>query len=194
MSPETPDHLIQSAKKGDRQSFGELIDCCSQYVYAVALKLLGDPDEAKDAAQESFIKVWKSIGTYKSQFKFTTWLYTIVTNTCLDKLRVSSRNNRIFDRNASIEDHDQVWADLSASGFEEKQFIEFIRLVSGRLSAKQHSVFVLHDLEDLSQDEISKILGMPKGRVKSNLYYARKVVGRILISVDQSKIKSSHEM
>ena len=194
MAPEVPHHLIQSAKEGDKHAFGKLIDCSSQYVYAVALKLLGDQEDARDAAQESFIKVWKNIGTYKSHFKFTTWLYTIVANTCLDKHRMNNRKNRIIDRAASIENQNLAGADLSGSGFEEKQFMEFIRLVSGKLSGKQHSVFVLHDLEDLSQDEVSKILGMSKGRVKSNLYYARKVVRRILVSVDKGKITSSHEM
>jgi RNA polymerase sigma-70 factor (ECF subfamily) len=194
MTPEVPYHLIHSAKGGDKQAFGKLIDCCSQYVYAVALKLLGDPEEARDAAQESFIKVWKNIGAHKSQFKFTTWLYTIVTNTCLDKLRLRSKKNKIFDYLASVDNLEPTLTESRTNEFEERQFVDFIRLVSGKLSSKQHSVFVLHDLEELSQDEVSKILGTSKGRVKSNLYYARKVVKGILERVDKDKISSNHEM
>lgn len=191
MSIEIPYHLIQSVKKGDKQAFGRLIDNCSQYVYAVALKLLGDSEDAHDAAQESLIKVWEKINTYKSHFKFTTWLYKIVTNTCLDKLRKQNRANQIIKQSENLENLN--WSQESHD-FEENQFIEFIRLISGKLSGKQHSVFVLHDLEELSQGEISQILGMPKGRVKSNLYHARKAIRQLLNSVDQQKISSSHEM
>ena len=80
MSIEVPNQLIQSIKEGDKQSFGTLIDSCSQYVYGVSLRMVGDADDAHDAAQESFIKVWQKINTYKSQFKFTTWLYKIIIN------------------------------------------------------------------------------------------------------------------
>lgn len=191
MSIEIPYHLIQSVKKGDKQAFGRLIDNCSQYVYAVALKLLGDSEDAHDAAQESLIKVWEKINTYKSHFKFTTWLYKIVTNTCLDKLRKQNRAHQIIKQSENLENLN--WSQESHD-FEENQFIEFIRLISGKLSGKQHSVFVLHDLEELSQGEISQILGMPKGRVKSNLYHARKAIRQLLNSVDQQKISSSHEM
>jgi len=191
MPIELPYHLIQSVKKGDRQAFGKLIDSCGQYVYAVALKLIGDADDAHDAAQESFIKVWEKIDTYKSHLKFTTWLYKIVTNTCLDKLRRQSRESRIFEQAENLENLNRS---QEGNDFEENQFFEFVRLVSRKLSGKQHSVFVLHDLEELSQDEISKILGMSKGRVKSNLYYARKAIRQLLKSVDQQKITSRHEM
>lgn len=194
MSFEVPNHLIQSVKEGDKQAFGKLIDGCSQYVHAVALKLIGDTDEAHDAAQESFIKVWEKIDSYKSHFKFTTWLYKIVTNTCLDKLRKQSRENRVFEKTAKPESFENLNSGKAEGEFEEKQFIEFIRFVSGKLSGKQHSVFVLHDLEELSQDEISKIMGISKGRVKSNLYYARKAIRQLLNSVDQKKIMSNHEM
>lgn len=194
MSFEVPNIFIQSAKKGDKQAFGKLIDSCSEYVYAVALKLIGDKDEAQDAAQESFIKVWEKLGSYKSHFRFTTWLYKIVTNTCLDRLRKRKRESEIFKKPSNIESLDWSDAGKRKGGFEEQQFIEFIRVISGKLSQKQHSVFVLHDLEELTQDEISKILGMTKGRVKSNLYYARQALRQLLRQVDQKKITSSHEM
>ncbi|MCG8309367.1 MAG: RNA polymerase sigma factor [Cytophagales bacterium] len=192
MSFEVPYQLIQSVKKGDKQAFGRLIDCCSPYVYAVALKLIGDADDANDASQECFIKVWGKMNTYKSHYKFSTWLYKIIANTCLDKLRKRRRENQIFEqRDPDIHEPTQNNVEVE---FEEKQFVDFVRTISGGLSPKQHAVFVLHDLEELSQEEISKILGMPKGRIKSNLYYARKSIRQILQTVDQEKNTSSYEL
>ena len=191
MSIEVPNQLIQSVKEGDKQSFEALIDSCSQYVYGVSLRMIGDADDAHDAAQESFIKVWQKINTYKSQFKFTTWLYKIIINTCLDKLRQKSREKKIFQTAYELENLNNLRA-TAAVEFEEKQFIEFIRLIAGKLSDKQHTVFVLHDLEDLDQEEISNILGVSKGKVKSNLYYARKAIRQLLNTADKEKISSDY--
>ncbi len=193
MPIEVPYHLIQSVREGDKQSFGKLIDCCSQYVYGVSLKMIGDVDDAHDVAQESFIKVWEKINTYKSHFKFTTWLYKIIINTCLDKLRQKSREKQIFQSSDGIDNIERTPGN-SRVEFEEQQFTEFIRTISEKLSPKQHAVFVLHDLEDRSQEEISKILGVSKGSVKSNLHHARKAIRQILISSDSQIITSNYEM
>lgn len=194
MSPEIPHQLIQSIKSGDKYAFGKLIDLSSQYVYGISYKMVGNADDAHDAAQESLIKVWEKISTYKSHFKFTTWLYKIVINTCLDKLRRRTRENELFKQVEYIENQHQSILDGADDEFEEKQFIEFIRIISGKLSGKQHSVFVLHDLEGLDQEEISKIMGMTKGSVKSNLYYARKAIRQLLVSADKSKIRLNYEL
>lgn len=194
MSLEVPSNLIKLAQEGDKISFGKLVDHYSQYVYAISLKMTGDADDARDTAQESFIKVWEKIHTYNSSFKFTTWLYKIVMNTCLDKLRKRNREQQIFKRADRVE-HLELSSSADARvEFEEKQLVEFIRVISRKLSSKQHSVFVLHDLEDLTQEEISNILGMPKGNVKSNLHYARKAIRQLLISANKEKITSSYEM
>ena len=189
MSLEIPYLLIKSVKEGDKQAFGTLIDSCRQFVYGISLKMTGNSYDAHDAAQDSFIKVWEKIDSYNSHFKFTTWLYRIVINTCLDKLRQRSRDHQIFKQAGGIENIGESIMAEPCAEFEEKQFTEFIRAVSGKLSCKQHSVFVLHDLEDLDQEEISNILGMKKGSVKSNLYYARKAIRQLLLSAKMEKIR-----
>ncbi|MCK5704484.1 MAG: RNA polymerase sigma factor, partial [Cyclobacteriaceae bacterium] len=146
------------------------------------------------AAQESFIKVWKKINTSKSHYKFTTWLYKIVINTCLDRLRKKARHNAIF---APMNDQDDLYNAMLVSPkieFEENQLVEFIRVIASKLSGKQHSVFVLHDLEELSQEEISKILNMSRGSVKSNLYHARKAIRKVLSSRGNKIITTSDGM
>ncbi len=191
MTIEVPYDLIESVKAGNKQSFGKLIDIYSKYVYGISLKMLGDTDDARDASQESFIKIWQKIHTYKSHFKFTTWLYKIVLNTCLDRLRAKNRENEVFQK---VDDHGKSAALTESMEFEEKEFIAYIRMIAGRLSVRQHSVFVLHDLEGLAQEEIAKILNMSKGSVKSNLYHARKAIRQTLISLDKNKTRTHYEM
>lgn len=194
MSIDVPQNLIKSVKAGDKQSFGILIDDSSQFVYAVSLKMIGDMDEARDVAQECFIKVWQKINTYKSHHKFTTWLYKIVINTCLDRLRKKARHNAVF---TPMDNHDDLYNTMLVNPtfeFEEKQLVDFIRMIASKLSTKQHSVFVLHDLEELSQEEISKILRISKGSVKSNLYHARKAIRKVLNSLDKKIMTTSYGM
>lgn len=194
MSLKVSSDLIKSVIEGERQAFAKLIDLCSQYIFAVSLKMTGDIDDARDAAQESFIKVWNKIDTYNFSFKFSTWLYKIVVNTCLDKLRKRSKHQAIF-KQLDLQDHQYPsYSSGSVTEYEDEQMIDFIRIVSGNLSPKQHSVFVLHDLEECSQDEISSIMGMSKGRVKSNLHLARKAVRQSLKLYDEKKISTNYEV
>jgi RNA polymerase sigma-70 factor (ECF subfamily) len=193
MPVEVPQHLITSVKGGDKRSFGILVDQCSQFVYSVAFKIVGNDDDARDVAQESFVKAWNKMQRYDSSYKFTTWLYRIVMNTCLDKVRKNGRERKIFKGMEVYGDSKILYAEDPASGLEEEQLTEFVRMISGRLSRKQHFVFVLHDLEDFTQDEISKILRMPKNRVKSNLCHARKAI-RKMLEFTKEKIIISYEM
>jgi RNA polymerase sigma-70 factor (ECF subfamily) len=194
MSVKVPSDLIKSVKSGDRLSFGKLIDLCSQYVYAVSLKMIGDVDDAHDAAQDTFIKVWDKIDSYNFSFKFSTWLYKIAVNTCLDKLRKRTKYRAIFQQLKPDTHQYESYFSRPAVEFEENQMIDFIKIIAGKLSAKQHAVFVLHDLEECAQDEISSILGMSKGRVKSNLYHARKAVRQSLRLFDEKKMSTNYEV
>ncbi len=184
--------LIKRIQNGDKEAFGEVVDLTGQFIYGIAFKTLGDQEEARDVAQESYLKVWKRIHSYKSEFVFTTWLYRIVMNTSLDRLRKIKRERKIF---REYDDSVQfvTTPEITSKGFEEKQLHEFIQVATWKLSEKQHAVFVLHDLEDFSQDEVSEILRMPKNRVKSNLYYARKAIRQILV-LSEEKIISKDEM
>lgn len=193
MPADISQHLIQSVQSGDQRAFGRLIDQCGQYVYALTLKMTGNSDDAHDVAQECFVKVWQKIRSYNSSYKFTTWLYKIAMNASLDKLRKTARDRRVF-RTLDFQ-HDVLveGSENPSRAYEEKQLVEFIHLISGILSARQHSVFVLHDLEEFSQDEISAILEMPKSNVKSNLFHARKAIRQRMQWIENTKT-TRHEM
>jgi RNA polymerase sigma-70 factor (ECF subfamily) len=146
------------------------------------MKFLADEAEASDIVQESFLRVWKHIDRYDPQQKFTTWLYRIVVNVCLDRLRALKRNRGIFfsrDRDPLLEDlpdeHD--WD----AAITHKEFALIVRTLSRQLTRTQQLVFTLRDLQDLSMDEVATITGLSIGSVKTNLHYARRSVREMLV-------------
>jgi RNA polymerase sigma-70 factor (ECF subfamily) len=174
--------LIQKSIAGDKTAFGEIMEDYSDYVYALAFRILLNEDDAKDIVQESFIKIWKNIHTYRSEVKFTTWIYKITTNLCFDHLRKQKRRDvsltdggMIIDRLIS-EDHATVQPDI-------EEIRALLTKLSGNLSNKQRIVFVLQDLQGLHPDELETITGLSKGQIKSNLYYARKSIKDQLIRI-----------
>src|SRR5258708_15449870 len=83
--------LVQRAQAGDRQALSELVQSQQTYVYSIAMSLMHNPADAADMTQEAFVRLMRSLGTYRGETKFTTWLYRLVTNICLDGLRRRGR-------------------------------------------------------------------------------------------------------
>jgi RNA polymerase sigma-70 factor (ECF subfamily) len=151
------------------------------YAYSLAFKLLCNEEDARDCVQESFIRVWKHVRNFKRDHKFKTWLYKIVTNICLDRLRRRKKQHlrqiplsEVLDVAVFTSDD----AEEKLSNLEMASIIE--RLVDG-LSPRQRAVFVLRDLEQLELAEIASVLNLSSTNVKSHLYYARKNI-RVLLS------------
>jgi len=174
--------LIQACKNGRSDSFAELIKECRPYAFSVAFRLLCDEDDAKDAAQEAFIKLWKAIDKYDGRAKFTTWFYTIVSKVCLDKLRSRKRCAGFVSLN-DVQDVANLIADDGCfdAGMSNRELAAIIASLTNGLPETQRLVFVLRDLEDLSVDEVCEVTGLSRGSVKTNLHYARRTIRDILI-------------
>lgn len=175
------DDVIASAQHGDPESFEQLVRMHQSYAFSLAMKFLCDEAEAADVVQESFLRVWKNIRRYDPGQKFTTWLYKIVANLCIDRLRALQRNRRIFLSGCqglaleSVPD-ERNWETLNSH----QQLAEVVRMLSAQLSEKQRLVFTMRDLHDLSVDEVAEITGLSTGSVKTNLHYARRFIRDIL--------------
>lgn len=180
-SDKTTQQLVLRSKQGDLPAFDRLVRRCQPYAYSIAVRLLSDEDEAEEVVQESFIRVWKHLGRYDHQQKFTTWLYRIVTNLCLDHLRAAKRKARLF---SPIDVNDDVEAVSDARNLHEVQVdeetIRIAKALTDRLPTKQKLVFVLRDLEDLPVSEVSEITGLSVGSIKTNLHYARRTIRSLL--------------
>jgi RNA polymerase sigma-70 factor, ECF subfamily len=179
--------IIELAVRGDENAFRTLVDTHQRFVYSLACKMLCDREDALDVTQETFIRIWKHLPKYRAEVKFTTWLYKIVSNLCLDAIRAQNirRGEKRIDRGSTfITDMRSADDDLH-----QNELIETIRKLSTTLTPKQQVIFVLRDLEGLEVDEVCETLSVSKGNVKSNLYYARQKMAGLLNSYYQDKKK-----
>jgi RNA polymerase sigma-70 factor (ECF subfamily) len=157
--------------------FAEVVNMTREGAYALACRLLRDPDEARDAVQEAYIRVWHHRRRFDGRVLFTTWLYRIVVNLCYDQLKSRRRRRRAMESlmQESAGDHQQ-----GDTATDKPELLEKVMRACQELPPKQRMVFVLRDLQDLEMAEIAKITGLKMGAIKSNLYYARKALFRIL--------------
>ena len=168
MSIEEIQH-INKARVGDSNSFAFLVNKYQQLAYNLAFRIVCDEDNAKDVVQESFIKIWKNMKRYDSKVKFSTWMYTIVTNTAIDYLRSAKKRTMI-----SIDNLGEKLSNTNMENeLENKELSQLIRVASDSLTTKQRLVFVLCDLQGLKTDEVGEILKLSANSIKSNLYHAR---------------------
>lgn len=176
--PITPE-LIQEAVRGSQPAFRAIVEANQGFVYAVAFRFVNDQQEAEDITQEVFVRLWKNLHTYRQDVKLTTWLYKIVTNRCLDFLKSRhgrQRKNKVdIDRSHFVQDSSTPEKD-----FQQLELSAIIHAAADELTPKQKAVFILRDLEGLSQEEVSETLSMSTGNVKSNLFYARQKMAKKL--------------
>jgi RNA polymerase sigma-70 factor (ECF subfamily) len=177
MNLNTDKHILLSSQQGDTAAFRKLVETYQGYAFSLASRFLGNEEDALDVVQESFIRIWRYLHTFDHRCKFTTWMYRIVINLCRDRIKAQSRRDRFLLPDSS----GNLPALLNITGendLEDKNTNEelaaVITTLAGELPHRQRVVFVLRDLQDVSVEEASQILGMSTSSVKSNLSYARK--------------------
>src|SRR5215217_5878884 len=164
--------LIPQAQRGDRNAFGELICIHAQPVTNVIYRLCGDVQIAEEAAQETFIRAWLHLDSYRPQTSFRNWLYRIAVNAATDLLRKEKRilPNAIEDLHLT-DSHPGPEALLSQA---ERTALVQKAILS--LSDTSRAVLVLREYEEMSYGEIANTLDIPVGTVMSRLNYARKIL------------------
>ena len=178
--------LIKKCKKGNINAFEELIKKYERTSYNIALKMLKNPDDAMDISQESLIKVFRSIKNFKFQSSFSTWLYKIVVNTCLDHLRKRQVKVYSIDNPIQMEDGEiqrDIMNDLQVPEIviEKKMTREIVRKAVDRLNNDHRTIIILRDIQEFSYQEISDILDCSIGTVKSRINRARSKLKDILL-------------
>jgi RNA polymerase sigma-70 factor, ECF subfamily len=173
--------IFQRIKAGDHAAFRTLVERYQSYAYALAMRFVWDRQEADDIVQESFIRVWDNIGSYRPENKFTTWLYAIVTRLCIDRIRSRNRWGRVLVRDP-LQTEQERPADQPSPDerIDNEQLIERIRGLVERLPRAQRLVFTLRDLQDLTVDEVEEVTGLSATSIKANLCHARKRVREML--------------
>ena len=178
MDKSSLNNLIASCKRNDQKAFREIVECYQSMIYSLSFRMLCNEEEARDTVQETFIKVWVNLSSYQSDKKFSTWIYTIATNLCLDKLK-SSKHHKY---SGSIDD--KISELISSENIEQAiinaELGEIILRLTGELTPKQKIVFTLRYLEEIEMQEIIEITGMTAEKIKSNLFLARQTIRRKL--------------
>ena len=181
-SPEEDRTLVKAFQTGDKTAFDTLVLKHKDKVFNLCYRFLGDKQEANDCAQETFIKVYRSLRKFRFKSAFFTWLYRIAANTCKNKLKSSEYRRkkkmvpldnpgRTADQTALQEIKDPVTSPMAE--LEKKERMLLIQKAIDALPAGQRAVVVLRDIEGLSYEEISSITGLNLGTVKSKLSRAR---------------------
>ena len=143
-------------------------------MFSLALKMVGDEEEAKDVVQETFLRVWQRLGAYDTQRSFTTWLYVIASRLCLDALRNKKRTSPL-PADEQVLRH--FAADITTQRqLENREWVSIVRTLADGLSPKQRLVFTLSQLEGLPSQEVEQVTGLSASQVKSNLYVARQTI------------------
>ena len=170
--------ILTRCQNGDKAAFRWIVQSYQRLVFSLSLKMLCDEEEAKDIVQETFIRVWQNLDSYKPERPFVTWLYTIASRLCIDRLRSMRQLVPLAQDEALLR---QFAADSSEGRtIENREWIAIVRTLAAELSSKQRLVFTLCHLEELSSSEVEQITGLDAKQVKSNLYVARQTIRKQL--------------
>lgn len=164
--------IIEKVKNGDQAAFRKIVEEYRQQAFSVAFRITCNEEEAGDAVQESFIKAWQKINSYKMEQRFSTWFIQIVINTAIDKRRRMKQQVLVrLDDVLRIIERQNLEPDLTR--LENSENALLISWLAERLPEKQRIIFILRDLQGMEAAEVCQVLNLPDSSVKSNLYYAR---------------------
>lgn len=179
--------LVMLAAKGDEQAFEQLVKLYEKRVYTMALRLIGNAEDAYDISQEAFIRVYRSLSGFKGEAKFSTWVYRIVSNLCIDFNRRSKRIREVpIERSGDDDENFEIsLPDDRYDPERELERVEITRAIEtalGSLSQEHKEIFILRELNGLSYTEIAEIMLLEEGTVKSRLFRAREKLRAALVA------------
>ncbi|NTV91513.1 MAG: sigma-70 family RNA polymerase sigma factor [Clostridiales bacterium] len=178
--------LIDRSKAGDIEAFEQLVEKYQKKVFNIALRTIDNYADASDMAQEVFIRVYRAIGSFKEQSSFSTWLYKITTNVCLDELRKRKNKRAVsLDEEIRFEDGEAKRQYESSDPrpedtAEKNELKRIVKEAIGKLSEEHRMAIVLRDLQGFSYEEMAVMLNLPEGTVKSRINRARQALKNIL--------------
>lgn len=166
--------LVRRAQRGDVAAFEALFRQFQGRIYALCLRMLADPSRAEDMTQESFVRAWQKIGSFKGRSAFGTWLHRLSVNVVLGDLRSSKRWE---SRTSALETTEAVIA--AKPRRDPLAAVDLEQAISG-LPPQARTVFVLHDVEGYKHREIAAMIGLAEGTCKAHLHRARKLLRKAL--------------
>ena len=176
--------FVQRAQKGDQEAFGKLVSLYEKKIYALTLRMCKNPDDAAEAAQEAFLAAWQGLKFFRGESSFSTWLYRLASNACVDLLRREQRHKAAAG--PSLNDG-EVYIDIADDApspqtmAERSELREQIEQGLRSLTPEHRQVLILREMHQLSYDEIAAVLELDTGTVKSRISRARKQLRNFLL-------------
>lgn len=186
--------LIEDCLAGNSAAFGELVSRHQDRLYNTVLRLLDNPDNARDVVQEAFLHAYQSLHSFKGDSRFFTWMYRIAVNAAISfkrKRRLVLRLQPTADGTGAIDPLDANEANRPGYAMEMAEQEKRVHDGLARLSAEHRSVLVLKDMEGMKYEEMAEILQVPVGTIRSRLHRARLDLRDILLNQESRAGKKS---
>jgi RNA polymerase sigma-70 factor (ECF subfamily) len=181
----TDEELIKGALQGNQEAYKKLLERHRHAIFHIAYKIVRNSEEAADLVQETFMKAFASLSSYRFEYRFSTWLYRIAANNAIDLLRkrkieALSLDRPVETKDGSVELQLPDWTHNPEFDFTRKQQRISIEEAIATLPSKYREVIVYRHSEDKSYDEIARILDIPVGTVKARIFRARELLKKKL--------------
>ena len=165
--------VLSRVLQGDQQAYAEIVKRYQAFVFTIALRYTPSREDAEEIAQDCFVKAYRSLSDFRGESKFSTWLYTIVTTTCLTFLRKKKLDIQSLDNEKVFEAADSVDSGFRANQVEQKSRVTMVNKAIGLLSTDDAQILTLFYKGEQSLEEIARILTIEANTVKVRLHRAR---------------------
>ncbi len=179
--------LVQRVQNGDQQAFALLVAKYQRRIFRLISRFVGDPATAEDIAQETFLRAYRAIGSFRGDSQFYTWLYRIAVNTA-KRSALSGARSPVLPESAKSSEQDETFPsreqlssmDTPEAVMASRELVRAVNAAMEDLPEELRSAIVLREIEGLSYDEISQMLDCPVGTVRSRIFRAREAIARRL--------------
>ncbi|WP_100804304.1 RNA polymerase sigma factor [Ulvibacter sp. MAR_2010_11] len=179
MSANTDQYFIDKTIQGDTQAYGTLVERYQDFVFTIALRIVKHREEAEEIAQDTFIKAFESLASFRGESKFSSWLYSIAYRKALDCIR-KNKKHRASEFLDEIGEHNFETIENALSYLEEKERKEVIQNCILQLAEDDAAIITFYYFEDQSVKEIAEITGLSEDNIKIKLYRSRKKLFTLL--------------
>lgn len=177
-------YYIEKVLSGQTNNFSFLVEKYKDIVFSIALKVLRNREDAEEMAQESFIKAYKSLHTFKGNAKFSTWLYRITYNNCISEVR-KKKLKYVSTDDVQVPDEPE---EMNFDGIPEENRSKYVKIALEKLPEDEYTLILLFYFEEKSVDEICSITGLSESNAKVKLFRARKKLYSILNEILKGEV------
>ena len=181
LTKEQEKDFVVRCQNGDKGAMETLMRHYQQWVYNIAYGMLGNPEDASDMTQDVFLWLWENIGQFQFRSRFSTWLYRIVTNRCIN---VENQKKRRKTEPTEIDDS-QPWVPVDTATPEQSVLLaeqrEILHKALAELRDDYRKILILREMQNLSYEELAEVIGCSVGRIKSKLHEARNVLRKFVL-------------